>query len=85
MGAISYTIYLRANALYSFANQEANQITYNLTPYDGEKEEFYYNGEPLMYNGTGEKGAYFSDTYATFMDAFVLDSKKDGIYVANNA
>ena len=72
-GTVSYQIFLRASSLYSFACDPANQAQYNLIPYDGSLEEFYYNGQPLLYNGAGEKGAYFANTYADFEDSFILD------------
>ena len=73
-GTVSYKIFLRASSLYSFACDPANQATYSLIPYNGELEEFYYNGNPLIYNGAGEKGAFFANTYADFEDSFILDS-----------
>lgn len=87
-GAVTYRIFLRASSLYSFACIESNQITYNLYPYDGSLEEFYYNGEPLLHNGAGEKGAYFASTYVDFEDSFKLSGAlrqgwwmfNDGLY-----
>lgn len=72
-GTVSYTIYLRASSLYSFANIAENQTKYGLTPYSGDQEEFYFNGEPLIYEDKAEQGAYFGTTYADFEDSFTLD------------
>ena len=74
MGDISYTIYLRANALYAFACNEENQKIYGLTPFDN---------QDIIIGGSTEKGAYFSDTYATFTDIFVLDRTNRQGWVSN--
>ncbi len=73
VGEVSYRIFLRASSLYSFANEPANQATYGLVPYSGDQEEFYFNGQPLMYGAGPERGAYFGTTYAEFEDSFTLD------------
>ncbi|MBQ8603250.1 MAG: phosphodiester glycosidase family protein [Oscillospiraceae bacterium] len=58
-GDISYTIYLRANALYTFAQDPANQETFQLFPFVNPDDE-------------NEKGGYFGDTYKTFSDTYTL-------------
>ena len=60
-GSISYKGYLRANALYSFAQKPENQEIYGLHP--------FVNPDP-KYNG--ESGAWFGATYATFEDSYTL-------------
>ena len=72
-GTVSYKIFLRASSLYSFACNANNQATYGLLPYSGDQEEFYLNGEPLMYGNKPEQGAYFGATYTDFNDGFTLD------------
>ena len=75
-GEVSYTIYLRANALYSFACQEANQEKYHLYPFDN---------QDVIIGGTTEKGAYFGDVYASFTDSYVLDkTNRQGWYGYDN-
>ncbi len=64
-GEVSYKIYLRANALYNFANIQANQEKYGLVPFDN---------TDIIINGDTEKGAWFGQVYTTFEDSFVLDS-----------
>ena len=73
VGEVSYRIFLRASSLYSFACEPANQATYGLVPYSGDQEEFYFNGQPLMYGSAPERGAYFGTVYAQFDDSFTLD------------
>ncbi len=72
VGKVGYTIYLRANALYTFATDLGNQDMYNLYPF---KNTFIdANGEEK-----DESGAYFADTYKTFEDRYTLSmSKKNG-------
>ena len=60
-GSLSYKGYLRANALYSFANKPENQEIYGLYP--------FVNPDPA-YNG--ESGAWFGTTYTTFEDSYTL-------------
>ena len=60
-GTLSYKGYLRANALYSFAQKPENQLIYGLQP--------FVNPDP-QYNG--EAGAWFGATYATFEDSYTL-------------
>ena len=62
-GSISYKVYLRANALYSFANKKENQEIYGLQPF--KNEDFLINGAP-------ESGAYFGDVYKSFEDHYTL-------------
>ena len=59
-GTVSYNIYLRASALYNFANNEENQKEYDLYPF-------------VNPNDPKEKGASFGTEYANFEDKFVLD------------
>ncbi len=59
-GSIGYKIYLRASALYSFAQKEENQAAYDLYP--------FVNTE---YND--ESGAYFSSIYKEFEDTYTLN------------
>lgn len=66
-GNISYTVYMRANALYSFSQKPENQETYGLYPYQEERD------------GKIESGGYFSSVYNTFEDSYTLDkSVKNG-------
>ncbi len=83
-GDVSYKIYLRANALYQFAQIESNQQKYSLIPFENPN---------VIINGSTEKGAWFGQTYTTFEDSFVLDStnrqgwvEEDGVlyYYVNN-
>jgi len=60
VGDVSYNIYLRASALYSFANIAANQQQYNLYPF-------------VNPNDPSEKGASFGTTYKNFSDSIILD------------
>ena len=60
-GAISYKIYLRANALYSFAQKEENQKIYGLMPY-------------VNPDDSSDAGAYFGDTYKEIEDTYTLVS-----------
>ncbi|MBR4881297.1 MAG: phosphodiester glycosidase family protein, partial [Clostridia bacterium] len=70
-GEISYEIYLRANALYSFAQKVDNQGVYGLYPF-------------INPANTSEKGGYFMNTYATFEDRYVLVNKvKEGWVLEN--
>ena len=74
MGYVSYKAFMRASSLYSFAQNPDNQKKYALTPYSGDQEAYYLNGEPLLYNGGPEQGAWFGTTYAELHDVFILDS-----------
>jgi glucan-binding YG repeat protein len=65
-GAISYRIYMRASALYSFAQKPENQKTFGLYAY----------ANP---NDAADKGGYFQDTYKSFEDQFTLiNATKEG-------
>ena len=69
-GNVGYTIYLRANALYSFASKEENQKIYGLKPFEN---------TDVFVGGSTEKGGYFADTYKTFEDHYTLsNSLKNG-------
>ncbi len=59
-GGISYNAYMRANALYSFAQNPENQKTYGIYPFTN------------MHNGIEEKGGYFGNDYAKFDDTYTL-------------
>ena len=58
-GKINYKIYLRANALYTFATKPENQEVFGLYP-------FVNPDIPT------EKGGYFEDVHATFEDKYTL-------------
>ncbi len=58
-GNVSYKIYMRASALYSFAQKPENQKVYGL--YD------YINPDDAE-----DRGGYFQDTYKTFEDSYTL-------------
>lgn len=72
MGEVKYTIYLRANALYSFTQKPENQSLYGLYPFTNTFIDA--NGEEQ-----DESGGYFADTYKTFEDHYTLSiAKKNG-------
>ncbi len=58
-GTISYKIYLRANALYSFAQKPENQQIFGLLPF-------------VNPDLPSESGAYFSNVYKEFEDTYTL-------------
>jgi len=58
-GTISYQIYMRASALYSFAQKPENQETYGLYAYANPDDE-------------SDKGGYFGETYKEFYDTYNL-------------
>ena len=60
LGSVSYNIYMRANALYTFANDPEN-ASYSLIPY-------------VHPNDPGEKGASFSAQYVDFEDSITLNN-----------
>ncbi len=60
VGSVTYNIYMRASALYSFASDSAN-ASYNLVPY-------------IHPDNANEKGASFSSQYIDFEDSFTLSS-----------
>ncbi len=64
-GNLTYDIYLRANALYSFANDPANQKEYNIYPFVDTVINPTYNAY--------DKGGHFASDYANFSDTFTLD------------
>ena len=65
-GSIGYDIYLRANALYSFAQKPENQAEYSLYPF-------------VNPNDPSETGGHFADTYKEFTDEYTLvNSLKNG-------
>ena len=67
-GEIGYEIYMRASALYSFAQKPENQAIYGLMPF-------------VNPDLPSEKGGYFSSVYNTFRDEFTLvDELKNGWY-----
>ena len=57
VGEIGYTIYMRANALYSFAQKPENQEIFGIYPYE--------DGSDV--------GGYFADIYHKFEDSYTLD------------
>ena len=75
-GSVSYDIYLRANALYSFAKDVNNQKQYGLYPFEN---------KDVIIGGATEKGAHFGSVYADFEDTFVLDrTNRQGWYEIDN-
>jgi len=67
-GKISYKIYLRANALYSFALKPENQQIFGLIPF-------------VNPDLPSESGAYFSNVYKEFEDSYTLvNALKNGWY-----
>ena len=65
-GEISYNVYMRATALYSFSQKAENQQIYGLYPFINPNDE-------------NEKGGYFGDVYAQFEDSYTLSKAvKDG-------
>ncbi len=72
MGEASYTIYLRASALYTFSSKPENQEIYGLYPF---KNTFIdKNGEEQ-----DERGGYFHDIYKEIEDRYTLSCvKKNG-------
>ena len=67
-GDISYKIYMRASALYSFSAKPENQEIYGLYAYMNPANSY-------------DKGGYFQDTYKEFYDSYTLqNSLKEGWY-----
>ena len=65
-GEISYKVYMRATALYSFANKIENQQAYGIYPF-------------INPNDPNEKGGWLGDIYAQFEDSYTLSKAvKDG-------
>lgn len=75
VGNVSYSIYLRASALYSFASQETNQQKFGLIP--------FVNPDVIV-EGNPERGASFSSTYADFEDSYTLDKANRNGWIAND-
>ena len=72
MGEVGYTIYLRANALYTFSAKAENQEIYSLYPF--ENTFIDANGEEQE-----EKGGYFESVYTKVEDRYNLSRvKKNG-------
>ena len=70
-GSISYKVYLRASALYSFAQKPENQEIFGLLPF-------------VNPNKPDEKGGYFGEVYKEFEDTFTfVNAKKNGWYAEN--
>ena len=68
-GNISYKVYLRASALYSFAQKPENQEVFGLLPF-------------VNPDDASEKGGYFGDVYKEFEDNYVLqNSMKNGWFI----
>ena len=69
-GSIGYDIYLRANALYSFAQKPENQEKFGLYP--------FVNPDVII-GGAPESGGHFADTYKDFTDQYTLNKgQKNG-------
>jgi len=67
-GDISYEIYMRASALYSFAQKPENQATYGIYDYANPAD-------------STDKGGYFGQTYKEFYDSYnLIASLKNGWY-----
>ncbi len=70
LGEISYDMYLRANALYTFALKPENQQVYNLYPFEN---------PDVIISGATEKGGRFSEVYTTFQDSYsLIKGNKEG-------
>ena len=68
-GFIDYKVYMRANALYTFAAKPENQAVYGLKEY-------------INPDNSNDKGGYFEHNYANFSDAYVLSEvQKNGWYI----
>ena len=74
-GDISYDIYLRANALYSFSSKPENQEAFHLYP--------FVNPDVIV-GGAPESGGHFMDTYKTFRDEYTLNKGKLNGWVYEN-
>ena len=70
-GKISYKIYLRANALYSFAQKPENQQIFGLMPF-------------VNPDLPSESGAYFANVYKEFEDSYTLVKTLKNGWVAEN-
>ncbi|MBE6933611.1 MAG: hypothetical protein E7462_00935 [Ruminococcaceae bacterium] len=70
-GTISYKIYLRASALYSFAQKPENQKIFGLMPF-------------VNPDLPSEAGAYFSSVYKEFDDSYTLVNALKNGWVAEN-
>ncbi|MBE6573331.1 MAG: hypothetical protein E7652_02940 [Ruminococcaceae bacterium] len=69
IGEISYKIYMRATALYSFASKVDNQGIYGLYPF-------------INPDDPSEKGGWFTDVYATFEDSYkLIKVQKNGWHI----
>ncbi len=67
-GNISYKIYMRASALYSFSSKPENQEIFGLYSYINPDDSY-------------DKGGYFQDTYKEFYDSYTLVNQlKEGWY-----
>ena len=67
-GDISYKIYMRASALYSFSSKPENQEIFGLYSYINPEDSY-------------DKGGYFQDTYKKFYDSYTLVNQlKQGWY-----
>ena len=68
MGDVSYKVYMRASALYTFSQKPENQAEYGLYDYANPDDE-------------ADKGGYFADTYTTFEDSYnLINVLKSGWY-----
>lgn len=75
IGDVSYKIYLRANALYSFAQKPENQQKYGLYPFEN---------PDVQVEGKNESGASFGSTYADFEDNYSLDKNDRNGWIEND-
>ena len=67
-GDISYRIYMRASALYTFSQKPDNQAVYGLYSYENP-------------DNASDRGGYFQDTYKEFYDSYTLVNQlKEGWY-----
>ncbi len=70
-GDISYKIYMRASALYSFSQKPENQEVFGLYAYINPDDSY-------------DKGGYFADTYKHFEDTYTLVNQlKNGWFVVD--
>ena len=74
-GNVTYKIYLRASALYTFASSTNNQAKYGLIP--------FVNPDVII-SGKEEAGAYFSSEYADFEDTIILDKTNRNGWVGSD-
>ena len=64
-GEISYTVYMRTSALYTFSQNPANQEKYGLYDYINPNDDY-------------DRGGYFGEIYKTFSDSYTLINGLNG-------